>query len=111
MDSIVQSWAVVSGAADPARAAMAMASLDRHLIRRDDGLALLFSPPFDKTPLDPGHILGYPPCLRENGGQDSHAAMWAILAFADMGEGQKAGTLFALLHPIRAEERQEGKEG
>src|SRR3546814_10803772 len=63
IDSIVPSWAVLSGAADPARAAMAMASLDRHLIRRDDGLALLFSPPFDKTPLDPGYIRGYPPGL------------------------------------------------
>lgn len=100
IDSIAQSWAVLSGAADPARAAAAMASLERHLIRRDDGLALLFSPPFDKTPLDPGYIRGYPPGLRENGGQYSHAAMWAILAFAKLGSGDKAGELFALLNPI-----------
>jgi cyclic beta-1,2-glucan synthetase len=100
IDSIAQSWAVLSGAADPARAAAAMASLERHLIRRDDGLALLFSPPFDKTLLDPGYIRGYPPGLRENGGQYSHAAMWVILAFAKLGAGEKAVELFAMLNPI-----------
>ncbi|MCB1714480.1 MAG: glycosyl transferase [Candidatus Competibacteraceae bacterium] len=100
IDSIAQSWAVLSGAADPARAAVAMSSLEKHLIRRDDGLAILFSPPFDKVPLDPGYIRGYPPGLRENGGQYSHAAMWVILAFAKLGEGDKAGELFALLNPI-----------
>jgi cyclic beta-1,2-glucan synthetase len=77
-----------------------MASLDRRLIRRDDGLALLFWPPFDKTPLDPGYIKGYPPGLRENGGQYSHAAMWAVLAFAKLGDGAKAHDLFAMLNPI-----------
>ena len=77
IDSIAQSWAVLSGAADPARAALAMSSLEANLIRRDDALALLFTPPFDKTSHDPGYIKGYPPGLRENGGQYSHAAMWA----------------------------------
>ncbi len=100
IDSIAQSWAVLSGAADPVRAATAMASLERHLVRRDDDLALLFTPPFDKTPLDPGYIKGYPPGLRENGGQYSHAAMWAILAFAKLGAGDKAAELFALINPI-----------
>jgi len=106
IDSIAQSWAVLSGAADPARAAQAMASVDQHLIRREEGagLALLFAPPFDQTPLDPGYIRGYPPGLRENGGQYSHAAMWAILAFAqlagDAQAGDKAHALFALLNPI-----------
>jgi cyclic beta-1,2-glucan synthetase len=100
IDSIAQSWAVLSGAADPARAAAAMASLERHLIRREDRLALLFTPPFDATPRDPGYVKGYPPGLRENGGQYSHAAMWAILAFARLGEGDKAHGLFALLNPI-----------
>ena len=100
IDSIAQSWAVLSGAADPARAAMAMASLDEHLIRRKDGLALLFTPPFDRTSHDPGYIKDYPPGLRENGGQYSHAAMWAVLAFARLGEGDKAAELFALLNPI-----------
>jgi cyclic beta-1,2-glucan synthetase len=100
IDSIAQSWAVLSGAADPAHAAMAMASLEKHLISRDNGLALLFTPPFDATPLDPGYIKGYPPGLRENGGQYSHAAMWAILAFAKLGAGDKAAELFALVNPI-----------
>jgi cyclic beta-1,2-glucan synthetase len=100
IDAIAQSWAVLSGAVDPVRAATAMAALEQHLIRSEDGLALLFAPPFDKTPLDPGYIKGYPPGLRENGGQYSHAAMWTILAFAKLGEGDKAGALFALLNPI-----------
>ncbi|PZX48780.1 cyclic beta-1,2-glucan synthetase [Cereibacter changlensis] len=100
IDSIAQSWAVLSGAADPDRATRAMASLDAHLIRRDPGLALLFTPPFDQTPLDPGYIKGYPPGLRENGGQYSHAAMWAILAHAKLGDGDRAQALFALLNPI-----------
>lgn len=100
IDAIAQSWAVLSGLADSGRAATAMASFARHLIRTDDGLALLFAPPFDKTPLDPGYIKGYPPGLRENGGQYSHAAMWAILAFAKLRAGENAHDLFALLNPI-----------
>jgi cyclic beta-1,2-glucan synthetase len=100
IDSIAQSWAVLSGAADPVRAAMAMESMDQHLIKRDAGMALLFTPPFDHTPHDPGYIKGYPPGLRENGGQYSHAAMWAILAFAKLGDGDKAAELFGLLNPI-----------
>jgi cyclic beta-1,2-glucan synthetase len=100
IDSIAQSWAVLSGAADPGRAAMAMASLEHHLIRGDDGLALLFWPPFDQTALEPGYIKGYPPGLRENGGQYSHAGMWAIQAFAQLGEADTAARLFALLNPI-----------
>jgi cyclic beta-1,2-glucan synthetase len=100
IDSIAQSWAALSGAADPQRAATAMASLEEQLIRRDDGLALLFTPPFDKTLHDPGYIKGYPPGLRENGGQYTHAALWALLAFTQLGNGDKAGELFALLNPI-----------
>ena len=100
IDSIAQSWAVLSGAADPARAATAMASMTEHLIRPDTGLALLFTPPFDRTPLEPGYIKGYPPGLRENGGQYSHAAMWAILAQTRLGNGDAAGALFAMLNPV-----------
>ncbi|HZX85198.1 MAG TPA: glycosyl transferase, partial [Reyranella sp.] len=100
IDSIAQSWAVLSGAAAPARAAQAMASLEQHLVRRDDGLVLLFTPPFEATTHDPGYIKGYPPGLRENGGQYSHAAMWAILAFAKLGDGARAHDLFTLLNPI-----------
>ena len=100
IDSIAQSWAVLSGAADPLRAAAALASLDARLIRRANGLALLFWPPFDNTTRDPGYNKGYPPGLRENGGQYTHAAAWAVLAFASLGAGEKATELFALLNPI-----------
>lgn len=100
IDSIAQSWAVLSGAADPVHAAKAMASLDRHLVRPGDMLALLFTPPFDHGTRDPGYLSGYPPGLRENGGQYSHAAMWAILAHAALGEASKAAALFALVNPI-----------
>ena len=77
-----------------------MAAVDEHLILRDDGLALLFAPPFDRTPLDPGYIKGYPPGLRENGGQYTHAAAWSVIAFAELGQGDKAAALFSLLNPI-----------
>ena len=100
IDSIAQSWAVLSGAAQPARARTAMASMTGHLIKPGPGLALLFAPPFDRTPMDPGYIKGYPPGLRENGGQYSHAAMWAILAHTKLGDGDAAGRLFAMLNPI-----------
>jgi cyclic beta-1,2-glucan synthetase len=100
IDSIAQSWAVLSGAATQGRALRAMASLDRELIRGDDGLALLFAPPFDKTPTDPGYIKGYPPGVRENGGQYTHAATWSVIAFAALGDGDKAAELFAMLNPI-----------
>jgi cyclic beta-1,2-glucan synthetase len=100
IDSIAQSWAVLSGAATSARAAQAMAALDRELIRRDQGLALLFAPPFDQTPHDPGYIKGYPKGVRENGGQYTHAASWTVMAFAALGQGDKAAELFAMLNPI-----------
>jgi cyclic beta-1,2-glucan synthetase len=100
IDSIAQSWAVLSGAADPDRARTAMASMMEHLVRPDPGLALLFTPPFDRTPQDPGYIKGYPPGLRENGGQYSHAAMWAVLAQARLGDGDAAHRLFGMLNPI-----------
>ena len=100
IDSIVQSWAVLSGAADAMRAADAMAAVDRELIHADDGLALLFAPPFDKAPVDPGYIKGYPPGIRENGGHYTHAALWSVMAFAALGEGDKAACLFSLLNPI-----------
>jgi cyclic beta-1,2-glucan synthetase len=100
IDSIAQSWAVISGAAEPARAARAMAAVEEYLVRRGDGLITLFTPPFDHTPLDPGYIKGYPPGIRENGGQYTHAAMWSVIAFALLGDGDKAGELFSLLNPI-----------
>jgi cyclic beta-1,2-glucan synthetase len=100
VDSIAQTWAVISGAADPARAAQAMAAVDQHLVRRGDGLVLLLAPPFDQTPLDPGYIKMYPPGIRENGGQYTHAAVWVVIAAAMLGDGDKASELFSLVNPI-----------
>jgi cyclic beta-1,2-glucan synthetase len=100
IDSIAQSWSAISAAADPERAARAMAAVERELIRPKEGLALLFAPPFDKTSVDPGYIKGYPPGIRENGGQYTHAALWSVMAFAALGEGDKAAGLFSLLNPI-----------
>ena len=100
IDSIAQSWGVISGAAEPARGARAMAAVEKHLIRRNDGLVLLFTPPFDRASPDPGYIKGYLPGVRENGGQYTHAAIWSVLAFAALGDGDKAGELFSLLNPI-----------
>jgi cyclic beta-1,2-glucan synthetase len=100
IDSISQSWAAISGAAAPERVGRAMAAVERQLIRPQDRVALLFTPPFDKTPFDPVCIKSYPPGIRENGGQYTHAALWSVLAFAAMGEGGKAADLFAMLNPI-----------
>lgn len=100
IDAIAQSWGVISGAADPARAAKAMAAMDDQLIRRHDRLALLFAPPFDRTELDPGYVKGYPPGLRENGGQYTHAAIWSVMAWSQQGEGDRACELFNMLNPI-----------
>ena len=100
IDSIAQTWGVISGAAEPERAARAMVSLDRYLVRRDDGLVLLLTPPFDRTVPDPGYIQAYPPGIRENGGQYTHAATWSVIAFAMLGDGDKAGEIFSILNPI-----------
>jgi cyclic beta-1,2-glucan synthetase len=100
IDSIAQSWSVLSGAAAPVRAARAMASLAEQLIKPDDKLALLFTPPFDQSLPDPGYIKGYPPGIRENGGQYTHAATWTVLALVKLGDGDKAARLFNLLNPI-----------
>jgi cyclic beta-1,2-glucan synthetase len=100
IDAIAQSWGVISCAAEPTRAAQAMAAVDQNLIRRDDRVALLFTPPFDQTPLDPGYIKGYPPGIRENGGQYTHGAVWSVIAFAMLGDGDKAGELFSIMNPI-----------
>jgi cyclic beta-1,2-glucan synthetase len=100
IDSIAQSWSVLSGAADPGRQARAMAAVDEHLVRRADDLVLLFTPPFDDTRLEPGYIKGYVPGIRENGGQYTHAAIWAAMAFAALGDGDKAAELLAMLNPI-----------
>src|SRR5690606_11489357 len=100
IDSISQSWSVLSGAADPMRAGQAMESLDQHLVRRDAGLVQLLDPPFDKTPEDPGYIRGYVPGVRENGGQYTHAAIWATMAFAKLGDRERAWELLRLINPV-----------
>ncbi|PKU24740.1 hypothetical protein CWS72_09945 [Telmatospirillum siberiense] len=100
IDSIAQSWSVISQAGDPGHAARAMAAVEKYLVRREDGLTLLFTPPFDHSPLDPGYIKGYPPGIRENGGQYTHGAIWSVIAFAILGDGDKAGALFSMLNPI-----------
>ncbi len=100
IDSIAQSWSVISGASDPFRMGRAMAAVEEFLIRRGDGLVILFTPPFDKSSLDPGYIKGYVPGVRENGGQYTHAAIWTLIAYALLGDGERAGELFALLNPI-----------
>jgi cyclic beta-1,2-glucan synthetase len=100
IDSIVQSWGMISGAAAHYRAARAMAAVEEYLILRGDGLVILFTPPFDKSALDPGYIKGYVPGVRENGGQYTHAALWTVIAYALLGDGDRAGELFALLNPI-----------
>jgi cyclic beta-1,2-glucan synthetase len=100
IDSIAQSWAVLSGAADPVHAERAMAAVEEYLVRRGDGLVLLFTPPFDHSNVDPGYVKGYLPGIRENGGQYTHGAIWSALAFAALGDGDKAGELFSILNPI-----------
>jgi cyclic beta-1,2-glucan synthetase len=100
IDSIAQAWAVFSGAAERDHTVRAMAAVKRELIRPQDGLALLFTPPFDQTGLDPGYIKGYPPGIRENGGQYTHAALWSVMAFAALEQGDEAAQLFSLLNPI-----------
>lgn len=102
--SMAQSWSVLSGAGASERREQAMAAVAERLVREDDerppGLLLLFAPPFDETPHDPGYIRGYPPGIRENGGQYTHAALWAVWAYTEMGQGDRAGKLFQLLNPV-----------
>jgi cyclic beta-1,2-glucan synthetase len=100
IDSIVQSWGVLSGAAEPARGARAMAAVDQQLVRRADNLVLVLTPPFNLTAHDPGYIKGYLPGVRENGGQYTHAAAWTVLASAALSDGDRASELFRMLNPI-----------
>ena len=110
IDSIAQSWAVLSGAAEPERARRAMQSADEQLVDRDGRLILLFTPPFDDEPIDPGYIKGYLPGIRENGGQYTHAATWLVWGFAQLGQGRHAYELFDILNPIRHAQDPQGVE-
>jgi cyclic beta-1,2-glucan synthetase len=100
LDSLTQSWAVISEAADPRRAARAMDAVRTHLVRREARLVLLLTPPFDRTPKDPGYIKGYLPGVRENGAQYTHAALWTVIALARQGLGDEAMALFHLINPV-----------
>ncbi len=100
IDSIAQSWSVLSGAGDPKRARGAMQAVDEHLVRRDDALIQLLDPSFDRSDLDPGYIRGYVPGVRENGGQYTHGAIWAAMAFAALGDGARAWELASMMNPV-----------
>jgi cyclic beta-1,2-glucan synthetase len=101
IDSLPQSWSVISGAGDPARARTSLDSVYTRLVRTKEGLIQLFDPPFDRSNLNPGYIKGYIPGVRENGGQYTHAAVWAVMACAEMGEHERAWELYRLLSPVR----------
>jgi cellobiose phosphorylase len=100
IDSLAQTWSAISCAADPARAAKAMDALENYLLMGEEGIIKLLTPPFTDGALDPGYIKGYLPGVRENGGQYTHAAAWAVVAFAKLGDGNKAWNCFRLLNPI-----------
>lgn len=108
IDSISQSWAILSRAGDPSRCFQAMQSVDKYLINWNDKIVKLLTPPFDKTLLNPGYIKGYVPGVRENGGQYTHAAIWVLMAHAQQGDGDKATKIFQLLNPINHCLDQEG---
>jgi cyclic beta-1,2-glucan synthetase len=100
IDAIAQAWAALSGAVPQRFAERAMDAVRTHLVRRGQGVLLLLTPPFDQSAQDPGYIKGYPPGVRENGGQYTHAALWIVMAMAGLGSGDEAVELFHLLNPI-----------
>ncbi len=100
IDSIAQSWSVISGVAPREKAKQAMEAVDRYLVRTEDRLMTLFTPPFVESAHDPGYIKGYPAGVRENGGQYTHGVLWSIVAYTMLGDGDRAGALFSMLNPI-----------
>jgi cellobiose phosphorylase len=100
IDSIAQSWSVLSGAGDAERSRMAMEAVDKRLVHRDHALVQLLAPPFDKSNLNPGYIKGYVPGVRENGGQYTHAAIWTAMAFAQLGDSRRAWEMLAMINPV-----------
>jgi cellobiose phosphorylase len=107
IDSLPQSWAVISGAGKADRAEQAMRAVDEHLIRRKEKLVLLFTPPFNHSTPHPGYIMGYPPGVRENGGQYTHAALWVAMAFARLGDGERAVEVLQMINPIERSRKPE----
>jgi cellobiose phosphorylase len=108
IDSIAQSWSVLSGAGDAKRAHMAMEAVDKRLVHREHALVQLMDPPFDKSNLNPGYIKGYVPGVRENGGQYTHGAIWMAMAFAQLGDSRRAWELLAMINPINHAKLPEG---
>lgn len=100
IDAIAQSWSVLSGMVSAPRARQAMDSLYHHLVYAEEGLVKLLEPPFDKGGLNPGYIKGYVPGVRENGGQYTHSAIWAAMAFARLLDNERAWQLFNIINPI-----------
>jgi cellobiose phosphorylase len=100
LDSIAQTWAVLSGAGDKERERQAIQAVNEHLVREADRLIMLLDPPFDDDSLDPGYIKGYLPGVRENGGQYTHAATWVVQAVARQGHGQRAYQLLRFINPV-----------
>ncbi len=100
IDGIAQSWAVLSGAADPQRARQAMEQLEEQLYMEDEGIVRLFTPPFDVSEPDPGYIRAYPPGVRENGGQYTHGALWSVFAWAALGREDRAAATFERINPV-----------
>ena len=101
IDSVSQSWSVLSGAGDRERSRLAMEAVDRRLVHREDRVIQLLAPPFDTSELNPGYIKGYVPGVRENGGQYTHAAIWAAMAFASLGDGRRAWEMLAMINPVK----------
>jgi len=108
IDSIAQTWAVLSNGAEPSRARQAMEKVSELLLKKQSQIVLLFEPPFDKCSQDPGYIKGYIPGVRENGGQYTHASTWVMMAFAELGDGNKAYEVFNMLNPICHSQNEEG---
>jgi cellobiose phosphorylase len=108
IDSIAQSWSVLSGAGDAKRSQMAMEAVDQRLVRRDHALIQLLDPPFDKSNLNPGYIKGYVPGVRENGGQYTHGAIWSAMAFAALGDSRRAWELLSMINPVNHASSPEG---
>src|SRR6185312_7283627 len=100
IDSLPQSWAAITAMADPVRTERALRAVEDNLVRADEGLVLLFTPPFEKSSHDPGYIKAYPPGVRENGGQYTHAALWVAMAFARQGKGDRAVEILRMLNPV-----------
>ncbi len=107
IDSIAQSWSVLSGGGEAARARLGMEAVDQRLVRREQALIQLLDPPFDKSELNPGYIKGYVPGVRENGGQYTHAAIWAAMAFAALGDRARAWELLSMINPLNHAESPE----